>query len=128
MNVPHRRTCPICQQDLQESDSSPLYSMPASASGSTYQLFLCLTPLASDPLHYYSHIVKNSDPFSIVFQEFAVDLGSRYVLFSNNYYEGKSLIKSTKDIEALEVPIVLVPDFPNLEGLKKKIKMSLTFS
>ena len=126
MKVPHINYCPICHKDLEQEEINSIHSA-FPYSGTLGGNFICLSPLANDPLHYYAHIAEGAEPSWISFQEFTIDLGSKYVIFRNDYEGEKSSVKSNKDIEALSVPF-LTPDFPNLESLRKKIKLSITFS
>lgn len=129
MKIHHTDHCPICRQTLKRDDVNPLYgNSSSSATSSQFNIFICCSPLADDPLHYYTHTVETEEPSWIVSQEFSVDLGARYVLFSNHYKVDKSYVKSGKEISPLEIPALLVPDFPNLESLKKKIRMTIVFS
>jgi hypothetical protein len=91
------------------------------------RVFLCLNPLASDPLHYYTHIVDTSSPNQMAIQEFSLDLGNKSVLFSNDYVKKNSQIKFHKDGTPLVFPALLVPDFPKLVSLKNKVRTIITF-
>jgi len=143
MKVKHVNKCPICHQNLEQDKINPLYSnvhpsgwqqpcavarLFSGAVQDVCQVFMCLSPLADNPLHYYSHVVMTTDPKWIISQEFSVDIGSRYVLFSNDYLNDKSTVKSNREAQPLDIPVLLIPDFPSLEGLVKKIKLSITFS
>lgn len=127
MKIQHTNFCPICRKELKQEEINPLFAQAYPGSTRPGLIFICCSPLANDPLHYYVHTVKRDDPGLINFQEFTIDLGSKYVIFRNDYEGEKSAVKSNKDIAALMVPF-LVPDFPKLESLKKKIKLSIAFS
>jgi len=131
MKIQHTEICPICQQPLTKTEINRLYSinhLQPSPPFAAADIFICCSPLASDPLHYYNHTVKKDESDWIIFQEFSVDLGSKYVLFRNDYTVDRSFIESDKEIAVLEIPVLLIPDFPKLESLKKKIRTSITFS
>src|SRR5271154_3609887 len=115
----YRTHCPICQGVLCNDNDGGQYSL---------EKYSCYNPLASDPLHYYHHRVSQVDPDTLSYQEFSVNLGHRYIIFTNNYSMDTSSIKSAKGSEPLVIPILLMPDFPSLEILKNKIKMALVFS
>ena len=125
MKIKHIENCPICYKELRSTNINPIYgghprSQPV--------IFICCSPLAGDPLHYYTHTVNVDAPGWIDTQEFSIDLGNKYVLFYNNYTIPVSSIRSGKNLDALVIPMVLVPDFPKLESLRKKIRLSITFS
>jgi len=71
--------------------------------------------------------VDKSEPNRIAAHEIRIDLGNRYVVLVNNYQIQKSFIRTDSSKIPLEAPL-LVPDFPYLESLKKKIRTVLTFS
>ena len=116
MYIPHISKCPICGEEL-----------VGSLQGSC-QAFSCYTPLADQPLHYYSHTVAPYAANRIDSQEFSVKLKNKWIIFSNNYLTELSTIKfSTYTHQDMATSFLLVPDFPNLENLKNKIRMTLTF-
>jgi hypothetical protein len=119
----YRTHCPICKGVL-VNDNGSVHG------GSTFSLekFSCYNPLASDPLHYYHHQVNPVDPDTLAYQEFSVNLGHRYIIFSNHYSLHTSFIKTARGAEPLMIPVLLIPDFPSLEKLKNKIKISMVFS
>lgn len=126
MKVKHIQSCPICGGELRQEQSNPLYQLQMRDSG---QIFLCFSPLFNDPLHYYSHTVATDNSDWIISQEFSINIGSRYVMFYNDYQLDQSSIRSdARSAETLQIPILVIPDFPNLENLKRKIKLSITFS
>jgi hypothetical protein len=125
MKVKHTNQCPICQKELKQDNINPVYG---GHPRSQPLIFICCSPLADDPLHYYTHTVMSEAPEWIITQEFSIDLGTKYVLFQNNYDLELSSVRSNKEIDALAIPILLVPDFPQLESLRKKIRLSITFS
>ena len=92
------------------------------------QQFFCLNPLAKDPLHYYSHIVDKSEPNRIAAHEIRIDLENKYVVLVNNYQIQRTYIRTDSNKAPLAVPVLLVPDFPDLVSLKKKIRTALTFT
>jgi len=115
MYILHISKCPICGEELVGSLQG------------TFQVFTCYAPLAEQPLHYYSHTVA---PYAngIDSQEFSVKLKNKWIIFSNNYLTELSTIKfSTYTHEDMVTSFLLVPDFPSLENLKNKIRMTLTF-
>jgi hypothetical protein len=126
MNPHHTLQCPICQQPLLAEEGSR-HRVPRGMQGAC-QAFICYNPLANLPLHYYSHVVVDSNLDLIIFQEFSVDLDNKWIIFANNYVDETSSIRSSKNVEPLDVPVLLLPDFPNLDSLKSKIRMSLVFS
>ena len=121
----HYFNCPICGQVCRE-ETQDGWNSSIRVSGKVTN-FLCYNPLAQDPLHYYSHIVNNSEPNKIAYQEFSVDLGKRSVIFAINCNSQVSIIKDNSDAEPLELNFVIVPDFPSLYSLKKKIRTAITF-
>jgi hypothetical protein len=118
--------CPICGQ-LCRHEEIRGYDTPLRVQG-TCQTFLCYNPLANDPLHYYNHIVLNSDPLLLAYQEFSLNLGHKYVLFGINYNKNISLIKNQRNEAPLELGFVIVPDFPDLDSLKSKTRTAIVFS
>jgi hypothetical protein len=119
--------CPMCGQACRTEEETRGYNTPLYVQGAC-QVFLCHTPLATDPLHYYSHIVEKSKPDVIAYQEFSVDIGRRYILFANNYKQEKTLIRNQRNENALELPFIIFPDFPDLTSLKSKVRLSMVFS
>jgi hypothetical protein len=122
----HFYNCPICGKQCEVEEVTgwnSVYRVQGPC-----QVFSCIMPLASDPLHCYNHIVFRAEPNQIAFQEFEVDLGNKSVLFANDYRIQHSIIKNSRDAVPLELSFIIVPDFPSLSSLKKKIRTSLTFS
>lgn len=122
----HFYNCPICGKQCEVEEEKGWNSVwrlhgPC-------QIFSCLSPLASDPLHSYNHVVLPDEPNQIAIQEFEVDLGYKSVLFTNDYRIQHSSIRNNRDAVPLELSFIIVPDFPSLTSLKKKIRTSLTFS
>lgn len=117
----HKPNCPICGQKLEVT----VEQVTAGLQGPC-QEFLCYHPLANDPLHYYSHKVWNGRK-RIVYQEFEVNMGNRPIIFVNNFENQTSCVRIDKDKKPLEIPLILRPDFPTLEGLKNKIRMAIVF-
>ena len=117
--------CPICGQvcSIEEVDGSRIFQRQGMC-----QQFLCINPLAENPLHYYLHLVENSEPSRIAFQEFSVDLGKKYILLAFDLVLQKTLIRDSKHGQPLALDFVIVPDFPALESFKKKIRTVLVFS
>lgn len=118
--------CPICGKTL-EVDEEPGWKTTARVQG-TCLVSNCYNPLALNPLHYYSHVVDKDAPEVVLYQEFSLDLGTRSVLFGSNFQQEKSTIKSVKDVEPLELDFIIIPDFPDLESLKRKVRTALTFA
>lgn len=118
--------CPICGQACRHEEVRG-YDTPLRVQG-TCQTFLCYNPLATDPLHYYNHVVLDSAPTLVAYQEFSLNLGRKYVLFANNYKQNKTQIRNQRNEVPLELAFVVVPDFPSLESLKSKIRMAMVFS
>ena len=118
--------CPICGKTC-DIDEMQGYNTVLRVQG-TCHVFNCYNPLATNPLHYYSHIVEKDKPEFIAYQEFSIDLGTQSVLFGINHIQQKSNIKTSKNMEPLELDFIIVPDFPSLEHLKKKIRTAIVFS
>lgn len=118
--------CPICGKTC-EVDEVPGWKTLARVNGRC-QVYNCYNPLATNPLHYYSHTVDKDNPEFIIYQEFSLDLGTKSILFGSDFHRQKSTIKSVRDVEALELDFIIVPDFPNLESLKKKVRTAITFA
>jgi hypothetical protein len=91
-------------------------------------VFLCYNPLATDPLHSYSHIIAVDAPKRIAQQEFEVDLGNKSILFTNNYQTQHTLIRNSLKDKPLELSFIIVPDFPSLTSLKKRVRTAIVFS
>lgn len=113
----HFYNCPICGAPCIEDAKQALF-----------QVFLCNNPLVNHPLHYYTHIVEKSTPHRIARQEFSLDLGPYIVLYASLFKSQKTVIKSQKDVKPLMLDFIISPDFPDLNGLKKKVRTSITFS
>lgn len=127
MTLPlHTGKCPVCNGKTYSGTEQTYHRRHYNQK--VCQVFLCYNPLASNPFHYYAGTVLESDPEHLVVEEFSVDLGSKPIIFTNHYQEGKCFIRLDKDKEALELPILMVPDFPELTSLKKKIRTAITFS
>ncbi len=122
----HFFNCPICGAKCEVEEEKP-HNYVQRMQGS-FQQFICLSPLASDPHHYYSHMVSRVDQNVIAYQEFSLDLGPKSVLFAANYMAQTTLIKQSHDSKSLELSFVIEPDFPNLTSLKKKVRTAITFS
>lgn len=118
--------CPICGKTCGVDEVSG-YNTVLRVQG-TCRVFYCYNPLASDPLHYYSHIVELDKPEVIAYQEFSLDLGTKSVLFAINHLQQKSTVKNARDASPLELDFVIAPDFPKLDHLKKKIRTAIVFS
>jgi len=119
----HKPNCPICGQKLETVEEQVTAGLQGPC-----QEFLCYNPLVNDPLHYYSHKVWRSGRKRIAYQEFEVNMGNRPIIFVNNFENQTSSVKIDKDKKPLEIPLILRPDFPTLEGLKSKIRMALVFT
>jgi hypothetical protein len=109
INVKPEHYCPICHVLLQYSDEK----------------YFCHSPYKEKPLHYYSHHIIAS---KIVYQEFSVDLGNKWVMLCNDYNKKTSNIyfKKRNGI-SINVPFIINPDFPDLISVSKKIKTVLVF-
>lgn len=118
--------CPICGNKCSVSEESG-YNRQLNMQGPR-QVFSCYNPLVNDPLHYYSHVVEKSDPNKIAYQEFSLDLGSKNIMFANNYVVQRTSITNTHEAKPLELKFIIEPDFPYLDSLKKKIRTVITFS
>ena len=125
MKIKHIHQCPICCKDLRQDKVSPLSTK---GKQNACQVFICCEPLVEDPLHYYSHVVCDDEPDWIFQQEFSVNIGSRYVMFYNDYQIDRSWIKSNVRHTSFSMPALLIPDFPIMDTLKRKIKLAITFS
>ena len=118
--------CPICGHACRTEESRGM-NTPLAVQGPC-QVFLCHTPLATEPLHYYNHIVDKAAGDFIAYQEFSIDIGDKYVLFAINYKRVKTLIRNQKNDKPLELDFILYPDFPKLTSLSKKIRTAMVFS
>jgi transcription elongation factor Elf1 len=123
----HFYNCPLCGMDCRVEDSPRDFNLLLNKNCAIQQFF-CLNPLAKDPLHYYSHIVDKSEPNRIAAHEIRIDLGNRYVVLVNNYQIQRTYLRTASNKRPLEVPVLLVPDFPHLDSLRKKIRTALTFT
>ncbi len=122
----HFYNCPICGAKCKVEEERP--NNYVQQMHGSYQQFICFNPLASDPHHYYSHMVSKVNQNVIAYQEFSLDLGSKSILFATNYVAQTTLIKQSYDSKFLELFFVIEPDFPNLTSLKKKVRTAITFS
>ena len=122
----HFYNCPICGTKCRVEKEN-VHNYVQQMHGS-FQQFLCFHPLASDPHHYYSHMVSTASKNIIAYQEFSLDLGSKSILFAINYVAQTTLIKQSYDSKFLELSFVIEPDFTNLTSLKKKVRTAITFS
>lgn len=121
--------CPICgQKCCKETTPRALGLSLKNITQRLCQVFSCYNPLPNEPLHYYSHVVEESSPDKIIFQEFEIDLGNKSVIFGVNYNNQKSYIKTSQNLKSLEVPFIIVPDFSNLVSLGKKIRTVIVFT
>lgn len=118
--------CPICGKTC-EVDEVSGWKIAARVNGMC-RVYNCYNPLANNPLHYYSHVVEKENPEFLIFQEFSLDLGTKSILFGINFQHQKTTIKAVRDVDALELDFIIVPDFPNLESLKKKVRTAITFA
>ena len=122
----HFYNCPICGMQCRVEDERD-FNFVLRMQGS-FQQFLCINPLAEDPLHYYSHMVDKAAPNTIIYQEFSLDLGSKSILIANNYITQTTAIKNSRESKPLELSFIISPDFPYLTSLKKKVRTAITFS
>ncbi len=118
--------CPICGQtcSIEEVEG---YRTSLQRQGLCQQ-FLCINPLADNPLHYYLHLVEHSEPTRISSQGFSLEVGNKYYLINLDLMQQKTLIKNSQHGQPLVLDFIIVPDFPALESLKKKIRTAITFS
>ena len=126
LELSHYIDCPICKQTC-KSEQGNGRDTPLNMQGPC-QVFLCHTPLANAPLHYYSHIVDPAEPNVLAYQEFSIDLGGKYVLFANDFTKNMSVIRHHRHDKPLEFNFLLEPDFPTLSLLAKKIRTVVVFS
>lgn len=118
--------CPICKKVFKVVEGNGYeYHFKAARE---VKVFLCYGPLASDPLHYYSHIVDQTAPGILAYQEFSVDLGHKSILFANDYSKQQTLIRNQRNDAPLELSFLIVPDFPSLTSLKKRVRTAIVFS
>jgi len=122
----HYYNCPICGQACLEEKIDGWRTV-LKTQGACQQ-FICINPLANNPLHYYDHLVDEATPNRIAYQEFSIDIGSKYIMFALDLVHQKTLIKNSVNADALELDFIIVPDFPTLGSLKKKIRTAITFS
>lgn len=122
----HFYNCSICGNECNAAETEG-YNTPTHAQGKCV-VFCCITPLANNPLHYYSHVVVDADPNMIAYQEFSVDIGSKYIMLALNLVNQKTLIKNTKRDNGLSLDFIISPDFPGLHSFIKKIRTVITFS
>ena len=126
------QSCPICGQKLQRLQIGDKIKAPPGFFGLVFPHFVmtsfCYNPTKLDPLHYYGHHTDSLVPDFIGIQEFSIDLGHRNVLFGNDYVSGISIIKSSTTTKPLELSFLLVPDFPDLTVLRRRIKTSIVFA
>jgi hypothetical protein len=121
----HYYNCPICGEPCR-IEKEEGWNTALRVSGRV-SVFLCYNPLAHDPLHYYTHIVEETEPNKIALQEFSLDLGKKSILFTNNFKEQKSIVKDSTDASPLEFDFLMLPDFPFLYLLKKRVKTAIVF-
>lgn len=122
-------SCPICDMDCRmEEEHHYSYFLKR---GRRVFVFFCFNPLAKDCPHYYSHIVEKSDPKNIVAHKFYIDLGNKGAIITNDYQSKSSFIRydyEDRPQAPLEFSFLLIPDFPHLTLLKKKLRTVLTFA
>ena len=125
------KICPICNNELiiEEDLFFKVKGRATSFTTNNKKVFFarCFHPCTLDPLHYYSSCVYPNKLSEILVEEMSLNLGSRSVLFSNQYLTGKSYIWSKKDSEQIELPFIIVPDYPKLTKLINRVKLSITF-
>lgn len=117
--------CPICGC-ICDSRTEQIYSYSLGRHESC-QIFLCYGSLAPTNNHYYSHMVSSDAPDKILSQEFSIDMEHDYISFNNDYRFNKSYIYTSHSPEPIELDTILVPDFPDLKLLSKRIKTILVF-
>lgn len=126
-------TCPVCGNTLFiEKRISGVGMLRRSFTNKTLLVSAtCFHPTLKDPLHYYGYFSDANDPYVVLFDEFSINIGNKYVMFSNVYSENRSLIwtkESGNESRSLGLPFIIEPDYPKLTKLKKKVKLSLTFA
>lgn len=126
LKIPTLDKCPICNNVLKQSKLARFQRFGLMLTAC--KQFLCQTPLPHNPLHYYSHIVYESDYTNLLVQEFSLDIDTKFVLVINNYVSSKTLIKNSKESEPLELNFIISPNFSDLASLVKKIRTAIIFS
>jgi hypothetical protein len=111
--------CPICHQ---ECDLKDIHTNGRPGVNN----FLCYAPLANEPLHYYSYSVVVPQNIATT-EEFSLDLGNKAVIFAIDFQKKTTAIKSKYLTLPLSFDFIIVPDFPNLISLKKKVRTLITF-
>ncbi|MFA6609036.1 MAG: hypothetical protein WCT07_03980 [Candidatus Paceibacterota bacterium] len=123
-------TCPVCGNELfVEITNNPVGILKRSISNGTSLISAtCFHPNSKDPLHYYGNFSDAKYPDVVLFDEFSINIGNKYVMFSNVYMENRSLIWSKEGSDSIGLPFIIEPDYPNLTSLKKKVRLSITFA
>lgn len=118
--------CPICSHALENFKGYDKLVAQKIAQG-RWQGICQYTCNLSTTNHYYSHGTILTQPDNIIFQELSVEVPNKRILLSNNYFGETSLIKFYDHSSPISIPTILVPDFPDLEKLKNKIRLAITF-
>lgn len=122
--------CPVCGNKLLiEKTYNPVGLLKRSYINRTLLVSAtCFHTNPDDPLHYYGNFSDAKYPSVVLFDEFSINIGNKYVMFSNVYSENRSLIWSREGSKSIGLPFIIEPDYPNLTSLKKKVRSSITFS
>lgn len=122
-------SCPICYENLIKESTSSISRINFHNTRDKYVSNFCVAATKSDPLHYYNQVSFEDNVNKIIFQEFSINLGSKYILYANyiDMNNSKSYIKRNIDDKEFELPIQILPDFPDLVLFKKRIITTITF-
>lgn len=118
--------CPICGRACIEEEVDALGTFLRKQG--VCQYFLCYNPLGDQPHHYYNHFVDKADPYKIARQTFSIEVDNQLYICILDLLNQKTLISNGTETLPLEVNQVIVPDFPDLHYLVKKIRTIKTFS
>ena len=125
------KVCPICNNDLiiEEDYFFKIKGRSTMFLTNNKKVFFarCFHPCTLDPLHYYSSCIYPYNLSELLVEEMSLNLGNRSVLFANHYFREKSYVWSKKDSEQIELPFIIVPDYPQLTKLINRVKLSITF-
>ncbi len=127
-------TCPVCNNKLFIEEARDGVGFLKRYFPGNKLILISAThfhPSSKDPLHYYGYFSDKLNPDVVLFDEFSINIGNKYVMFSNVYLENRSLIwtrEANTESRSLGLPFIIEPDYPKLTRLKKKVKLSLTFA
>ena len=117
--------CPICNRQLR-SEPDPQ---------SVYQVFFCFNPLANETRdHYYSHTISWTEPHALLMQEFNVYVEDKLITCSLNFTRQTTTLYQHQHIENMRsirpsvLSFMLVPDFPDMAYIKRKIATAMVCS